>query len=313
MAAEYNGARPGGGPGPGPGSAPEPRPGSEGLLARLRAGPPIVLDGATGTELERMGHFSGLPLWSTHALLEAPEAVAEVHRRYREAGAEVVTANTFRTQRRSLARAGLGRRDRELTARAVELARAAGAAWVAGSAPPLEDCFQPDLVPDEPDLADEHLRHAHNLAEAGVDLVLCETLNTIREARAACRAARATGLPFWASFVSWQPGRLLSGEDLAAALRTAVDQGASAVLVNCLPPSALAACWPALVAADAPFGVYPNMGEPVDATGDARREDCTPGEFAALARGWLEAGASIVGGCCGTTPDHIRALARQIG
>ena len=85
---------------------------------------PLILDGATGTELERAGLATGLPLWSTHALLEAPEAIAEIHARYLLAGAELITANTFRTQRRTLARAGLGHQDRSLTRRAVELVKA---------------------------------------------------------------------------------------------------------------------------------------------------------------------------------------------
>jgi S-methylmethionine-dependent homocysteine/selenocysteine methylase len=298
MGAEYNGAG-----GSGGGS----RPG--GLDERLAGSSALVLDGATGTELERMGHFAGLPLWSTHALLDAPEAVAAVHRRYREAGAEVITANTFRTQRRALARAGLESRDRELCERAVALARSAGAPWVAGSAPPLEDCYRPDRVPDDDSLRDEHGRHALNLAAAGVDLILCETMNTLREARAACVAARATGLPFWASFVSWEATQLLSGESLADALALSLDEGAAAVLVNCLPPSAVERCLPVLAAAGGPFGVYANLGEPVDGTAGHRREDCTPAEFAAHAQTWIDGGAKIVGGCCGTTPEHIRQLA----
>jgi len=116
------------------------------LAERLgRPSRPLLLDGATGTELERAGLRTGLPLWSTHALLEAPSAVREIHERYVEAGAEVITANTFRTQRRTLARAGLAQRDAELTRLAVALAREAvaggkpDAVFVAGSQPPLED------------------------------------------------------------------------------------------------------------------------------------------------------------------------------
>jgi S-methylmethionine-dependent homocysteine/selenocysteine methylase len=295
MAAEYNDGRG--------------RRSREDWAARLARGHPVVLDGATGTELERMGYPTGLPLWSTHALLDAPNAVADIHRRYRAAGAEVITADTFRTQRRTLARAGLEARDFELTELAIGLARAAGAPWVAGSAPTLEDCYRPDLVPGDDDLRREHGRHAANLARAGADLILCETLNTTREARAACRAARATGLPFCASFVSWQDARILSGESLADATRVAIDEGAQAVLVNCLPPSAVAPCLPVLGALPVPFGVYANLGQPDDEVGLSRSEDCTPDDFARHAGAWIDAGARLVGGCCGTTPDHIRAVA----
>ncbi len=93
------------------------------LRSRILSGRPLLLDGATGTELERRGVPSALPLWSAHALLESPQTVAEIHAEYVAAGAEVLTANTFRTQRRTLERAGMGERAEELTALAVSLAR----------------------------------------------------------------------------------------------------------------------------------------------------------------------------------------------
>ena len=122
---------------------------------RFAGAPPVILDGALGTELERRGVETGLPLWSTHALLEAPETVESILREYAQAGAEVLTAGTFRTQARTLARSdvpGLADLAEEITARAVDLARRAASAvdapvWIAGSAPPLEDCYRPDLVP----------------------------------------------------------------------------------------------------------------------------------------------------------------------
>jgi S-methylmethionine-dependent homocysteine/selenocysteine methylase len=180
--------------------------GAEALRERLRAGPSLLLDGALGTELERRGVAATLPLWSTHALLRDPALVAEVHADYVAAGAEILTANTFRTQRRVLARDGIGGRARELTALAVGLARRAaearpGRVFVVGSAPPLEDCYEPERVPDAAALADEHALHAAHLAAAGVDGILIETMNTIREAVAATLAARAHGLPCLVSFV----------------------------------------------------------------------------------------------------------------
>ncbi|MBW2418909.1 MAG: homocysteine S-methyltransferase family protein [Deltaproteobacteria bacterium] len=296
------------------------------LARRLREGPALLLDGAMGTELEARGVESGLPLWSTHALLHAPGVVEEIHAKYAAAGAEILTANTFRTQRRALeagarksgdpALSGLGARAGELCELAVALARRAAAsgpdrALVAGSAPPLEDCYRVDLVPEANALEREHDEHARNLARAGVDLILVETMNCTREAVAAARAARATGLPFLVSFVSWEEARLLSGEALAPAIDAVLEHGAMAVLVNCLPPSAVEACIPALQRAEpTPFGVYTNLGMP-DAAG-GRSELCSPAELAQHARRWLASGARIVGGCCGTRPDHIRAMARVI-
>jgi S-methylmethionine-dependent homocysteine/selenocysteine methylase len=289
------------------------------LRRRLADGPPVVLDGATGTELERRGLYTGLPLWSTHALIEAPDVVEAIHRDYVRAGADILTANTFRTQRRVLARSShgaalAGDRDRALTVRAVELARTAAddagrRVLVAGSAPTLEDCYRPDLVPDVTSLRAEHARHAENLATAKVDLILIETMNTIREAVAAAEAARATETPLMVSFVSWHDALLLSGEPLQAAVRALAPYEPLAVLVNCLPPSAVPRCIPVLRDGALPFGVYANLGAPDEESGFVRVEDCSPDDFGRLAREWVEAGARLVGGCCGTTPRHIRAIA----
>jgi S-methylmethionine-dependent homocysteine/selenocysteine methylase len=288
-----------------------------GLEARLREGTVVLLDGATGTELERRGIPTALPLWSASALLGHTDVLERIHADYAAAGAEVITANTFRTQRRTLARGGLAERAAELTRTAVRLARAGAHAggsrvFVVGSAPPLEDCYRPDLVPGAGDLAREHALHARNLADAGVDAILVEAMNSEREAVAATRAARAEGLAALASFICWNGATLLSGEPLESAARAVRDAGACAVLVNCLPPSNVPACLPALSRAGLPFGAYANLGKPDDASGFERSEDCPPEEFAGHAARWVAAGARIVGGCCGTTPAHIRAIAERL-
>ncbi len=285
-------------------------------LERIAAGPVLLLDGATGTELERRGVRASLPLWSAHALVHDPESVRRVHSDYVAAGADLLTANTFRTQRRTLARDGLGERAAELTARAVSLARIAGGdrAAVLGSAPPLEDCFSPERVPDTDALAREHAEHARNLATAGADGVLVETMNTVREAAAAARAARDVGLPVLVSFTCWEGAHLLSREPLAEAIEAVRGANPAAVLTNCLPPANVGACLGVLAASRLPFGVYPNLGAPVDFPDDAaavaHTDEHTPAELALRARDWIAAGARIVGGCCGTTPDHVAALAR---
>lgn len=281
----------------------------ESLARRLARRGPLILDGATGTELERRGVHCGLPLWSTHALLEAPSDVAEVHQAYREAGCDILTANTFRTQRRTLESGGLGARASQLTTLAVELARNAGADFVAGSAPPLEDCYRPDLVPDESDLEREHREHAENLALAGVDLILIETMNCIREAVVAARAAADTGLPYFVSFVSWTPGTLLSGERLVDGLNALRPLAPLALLVNCLPPSAVPPAMSVLEGSGLPFGVYANLGHPLPDGSFEATDSTSPSAFAAHAASWATAGACIIGGCCGTTPEHMAAAA----
>lgn len=287
------------------------------LRERLASGPPLLLDGALGTEIERHGGDARLPLWSARALLEDPELVARIHREYVAAGAEILVANTFRTQARSLAHAGCADRARELCALAVRLARdaaerATGPCWVAGSAPPLADCYRPDLVPGEDALRREHAAHAENLVAAGVDLVFVETMNTLGEARAALAAARDAGAAALVSFVCGADARLLSGEPLAEVLAGVAPLGPLAVGVNCLPPRAAAACLPVLARSGLAFVVYANLGAPTPDGGFLRSDELVPEAFADEACRWLDAGACALGGCCGTTPAHLAAVAKRL-
>jgi S-methylmethionine-dependent homocysteine/selenocysteine methylase len=268
-----------------------------------------------GTELQRRGADTRLPLWSARALVEAPGLVREIHREEVAAGAELLTSNTFRTHRRTLAKGGLAERSRELTALAVRLARDAGAAAgrdviVAGSLAPLEDCYRPDLVPEDTALEREHREQAESLAEAGVDLLLLETHNTIRELAAAARAAQATGLPIIASMVTNGEGRLLSGEAIEDAVRALEPFGPDALSINCVPAARLSADLARLAAAapDLPLGAYGNLGLPADDFGWSFNEELSPEAYADHARGWVDLGARLVGGCCGTTPAHTAAL-----
>ena len=138
---------------------------------------------------------------------------------------------------------------------------------------------------------------------------MIETTNTVREGVAALRAA--SGLPCLVSFACGSSARLLSGESLRDAIRAVAPLEPLAVLVNCLPPSAVAACLPVLREGGLPFGVYANLGEPAG-DGSRRSEDMLPERFADTAEHWMRAGARLVGGCCGTTPEHIAALAARL-
>lgn len=285
------------------------------LQDRLQEQRCLLLDGALGTELTQRGFPLDSKLWSASALLSAPELVREIHTDYIHAGAEVITANTFRTHRRNLEKADLGHRASELTRLAVELAQDAARSathpvWVAGSQAPLEDCYRPQDVPDDKTLHREHAEMAANLADAGADLILIETQNTIREALAATRAASETGLPFLVSFVCGREGRLLSGETLTEAAKAVLRFQPLAVLVNCLPPSAIPGALMELQSAvgDFPIGVYANIGE-LNPQGEWIHSPVEkPENYAQAARNWKELGAKLIGGCCGTTPEHIRRL-----
>jgi S-methylmethionine-dependent homocysteine/selenocysteine methylase len=286
---------------------------------RLASGPPLLLDAAMGTELQRRDADTTLPLWSARPLLRDPELVWTIHGDEVGAGADILTANTFRTHARSLAKAGLAERSAELTARAIQLAHQAAAApgrevFVAGSLSPLEDCYRPELVPDDAALAKEHGAQARFLAESGVDLILAETHNTIREAVAALSAAKAAGVPAILSMVTDGKGRLLSGEAIEDAARALLPLRPDALGINCVPAARLAGDLERLAAA-APgvhLAAYGNLGLPADDKGWAFTEELSPEAYAEHARRWLDLGARIVGGCCGTRPEHTRELRRLL-
>jgi methionine synthase I (cobalamin-dependent) len=268
-----------------------------------------------GTELQRRGADTRLPLWSARALVDAPDVVREIHREEVEAGAEILTANTFRTHRRTLAKAGLAQRSAELSTRAIRLAREAAGSlgrsvFVAGSIAPLEDCYRPDLVPDDAALEREHGEQAESLAAAGADLLLLETHNTIRELVAAARAAKATGLPFVASMVTDGHGRLLSGETIDDAVRALAPLEPDAIGINCVPARKLAGDLVKLAAAapGVPLAAYGNLGLPADDRGWAFTEELSPEEYAEIPKDWLAYGVRLVGGCCGTTPAYTAAV-----
>src|SRR4051794_35418683 len=249
----------------------------------------IVLDGATGTELGRRGVDTRTELFSAAALLDASglECLRAVHRDYVRAGAQVVTANTFRTNPR---KAGL--RFEEMTLAAVAAAKASGA-LVAGSMAPVADCYLPELRPP-PDVAlREHRQLADVLARAGCELLLVETVAAADEGLAAVRAACATGLPVWVSAMAMPDGRMRSGDDLRSFFRAAADEGARAALINCVPCSGVDLGLEAALASGLPFGGYAHMGEVDAASGWPSTPVLTPGEYAQRAARWLERGALI--------------------
>ena len=243
----------------------------------------------------------------------------QIHAENLAAGADVLTANTFRTTPRAFAAAGAEEPEQEAEAAtllAVRLARQAIAAsgrraFVAGSIAPLEDCYRPDLVPEDAALEREHRGQAARLARAGCDLLLVETMNTIREAGVATRAAVASGRPVWTSLVVGPGGRLLSGEPVAEAAQGAVDAGAVALLVNCSSPDDTDAALELLGGLPVPLGAYANAGSPAAAGGAVIRDVIDPDEYARRSERWVAAGVRILGSCCGTDARHVAALARR--
>lgn len=298
---------------------------------RLDAGRTLLMDGGVGSELVRRG-----VRWRDHGMRTDCAAVRALHLEYILAGAHVIRTNTFQINRRIYQnvfrdvahRRHIGAPDLEqriptLIPRAVDLARAARDqagrtdVAIAGVMSPLEHCFRPDLAPvDDQQAQAEHAEIARLLAHAGVDLLLLESMNTLGEVRLATAAARPTGLPVWVSFVTGADGNLLSGESLTDASRTVRADGAQAVLVNCAPPADVGLALARLDGSDGPIGGYAHIGrfDPPSWKFEffprfTDSEAWSPARYASEAGRWRELGATILGGCCGTSPAHVRALA----
>ena len=288
------------------------------MMMRIPSEGVLILDGATGTELERRGVDTGLPLWSAGAILDAPEVLLDIHSEYLRAGSGAIIANTFRTHQRSLAKSGLGSQAESITAEAVRIAcRARDSvnpdALVFGSVAPLEDCYSPELTPDMETCQREHGQIIGHLLDAGVDLVLIETMCSSREAIAAAKAAEVSGSGQWGiSFClsgEGRPGVLLDGTPIC----DLVDhlQGAAFIGINCVSASVLdshVGHVRGLFHDSMPIAAYGNVGHVHEEKGWVNTDVILPRRYADLAMEWIDAGACIVGGCCGTTPETIRAI-----
>lgn len=291
--------------------------------------PFTVLDGGMGRELKRIGAPFRQPEWSALALIEAPQCVLAVHRAYLAAGAEVITTNSYALVPFHIGEDRFAAEGRALADLAGKLAREAAAphpgARVAASLPPLFGSYRPDLFDAEE--ADRLIAPLVSGLSPHADLWLAETLSATEEARVVARALRGDARDLWLSFtlededtLAQSTPRLRSGETVQSAARLAVELDARALLFNCSQPEVMEAAIRAAAAeldgTGIAIGVYANAfpPQPKDATANetvlSLREDLDPAGYVRWARVWQEAGARIIGGCCGIGPEHIAALGR---
>ena len=306
------------------------------LRSRLDRGDTLLLDGAMGAELVRRG-----VRWRKHGLETDAPAVEALHAEFLGAGADILRTNTFQLNprlylhvfrdlehMRQIGAPGLEHLVPKLQKTAVSLAKSArqkagaeGKVAIAGVISPVEHCYRPDLSPPYETALREHQPVAEVFAAEKVDFLLAESMNTIHEAKAALAAGRAAKLPVWVSFVLGPEGELLSREPLKEALAEMEKGGAEAVLVSNAPPGDVtraAARMKGLT--KLPFGAIAHIGRfsPPSWKFDfhpqfIETEGTPPAQYQTEAKKWREAGARIVGGCCGTTPAHTRSLREMLG
>jgi 5-methyltetrahydrofolate--homocysteine methyltransferase len=288
----------------------------KGLARRLEEGEILIADGAMGTLLmaEGLKPGSAPEEWN----ISHPREIAEVHRAYIDAGSQIILTNTFGGSRIKLARAGLDARAAELNRAGALLAReaAAGRAFVAGDIGPCGEMMEPlgSLTYDS--AVDAFAGQAQALAESGVDLLWVETMMDLEEARAAVAGAkRATDLPVFCSLSFGPAGRTIMGIGAAQALGSLRPLGLAAFGANCgegldVMDAVLDQLLP--LAPGIPWIAKPNAGLPRMVEGKAVY-DVGPEDFSRRIEALVKRGARIVGGCCGSNPEFVAAIARALG
>jgi len=285
-----------------------------------------LLDGSIGQELVKRAGKAPTPLWSTTVMIDQPEILRDVHAEYFNVGASVATTNTYPVLHDRLVRAGLQDQIETLWAQAVKSARSArdahGSGRIAGSIGPLVASYRPDICPS-PAEAEELYRDVVAALAPHVDVLLIETMSSVDQADGALRAAMKSGLPVWlaVSVEDFDGSKLRSGENLADLAPVLNRHDTDAILINCSRPEAVSTAVDIAAQFSRPFGAYANGFTKISQgflqeapTVDAlqERSDLSPAAYADFAMGWIDQGATIVGGCCEVGPNHIAELAARI-
>jgi homocysteine S-methyltransferase len=279
---------------------------------------PVLADGAMGTVLYSRGIF--INRCYDELNLSDPGLILAVHEEYLQAGAEILETNTFGANRFRLSRHGLAGKTAEINAAGVKLARQAvehlkdkqaGEAWVAGSVGPLGVRLEPLGKTGLDEARAAFSEQIAALAAAGADMLILETMPALNEAHEALNAARETApdLPVLVMVTVDDESNCLDGSSPAQAAALLTEWGAGAIGVNCStgPATVLTAIEAMRAATTLPLAAMPNAGMPRAVEG-RNIYLCSPEYMASFARKAIAAGAQFVGGCCGTTPNHIRAM-----
>jgi homocysteine S-methyltransferase len=304
-----------------------------GLPALLAAGP-AALDGGLASELEARGHDLTGTLWSARLLRDDPAAVRDVHRTYFAAGAAVGISASYQASRSGFARHGLDEQEADrLLSLSVELVRAARDEAAAGGAThsmlvaasvgpygaTLHDGseYRGRYGVAHPDLVDFHVERLRVLLDAGPDLLAIETVPDVDEARAIVEALDrvSCAVPAWLSFSCADAATTCAGQPIEDAVTLVVEAGLAAVGANCTAPEHVGGLIARMRAAEPtlPIVVYPNAGRVWDGEASVWIGDGTDLLPDAAVRDWFDAGAALVGGCCGLGPAAVSAIAAVAG
>lgn len=289
------------------------------VATKLSGGQCVILDGGMGTEIKRRGIASGSSELSVAAMVDSPDAIKDIHKDFIRAGAQVIITNTYICNTGKLARIGWDESGmvtiNEMAVKAALEARDAfpdNEVVIAGSLGPLSQSYNPNAVYPYEKCLTHYREQAKVLAEAGVDVILVETCTKIHEAVAGVTAAIDLGMPAWAGFVVDEKGRVKSGENILDAQAAVKEAGASILFLNCSQVPEITAGFKALNGREQmPLGAYA-QGAVYEGRGWDFQQSMSPVQYLEHAREWAQLGARAIGGCCGTTPDHIESLSAAL-
>lgn len=270
---------------------------------------PLLLDGSMGSYLQSRHDIPENPLWSSLYNFTRPDIVRNLHREYMEAGADIITTNTFRTNPAVLAHSSIGISVERAVSESVLLAKEAASSTsilIAGSNPPAEDCYQIPRTISKTELANNHYRHINALIDAGVHFILHETQSHFDEIAIICEYCHNNKIPYVISLFITDSMTILSGENISDVLTYISFYNPLAVSFNCIKPDLFHLLAEKIQLPDQ-WGVYLNCG-----SGNYTDSNITcgidPKAYAVIIKNYLSFNPVFAGGCCGTTPDHIKEL-----
>lgn len=276
-------------------------------IARINS-KPLILDGAIGSYLQQKGFEIDDNLWTTNINRTNPDEVFQIHQEYIEAGADIITSNSFRTNPASLSKSGTGSAAKYVK-EAVELAKQAAIGkkvLIAGSNPPAEDCYQNERTINYNKLEMNHRNHIDLLVDNSIDFVLNETQSHFDEIKIICDHCDRNDIPYVVSLYVLDNLKILSGEGLESILSFLKDHKVMAIGFNCISPSLFLKIIGSVQIPEK-WGFYLNCGSgrPQDKVINC---DVNPEEYLQFVKSSIVYHPAFVGSCCGSNPSHTQKI-----
>ena len=274
-----------------------------------------------GTELMRRGIELPLPLWSAMANIDQGKHVTEIHEDYIESGSNVITTNTFRTTPRTFIKAGyseldslkLSKQSFKMALKAARDARNDKNILIAGSVAPLEDCYVPSKFPGSVIAKKEYRFITDMVSNSCVDIMLFETMGSYDEIEVALQVSKDVEMEKWLSIIIKDKNRLLDDTKIEKVIGLATKYDVDMLLINCTSAKIINNTLPSFLNIwKGKWGTYPNAGESMPTKEGIFTSILSDNEFSEYIRNYINLGASLVGSCCGSTPDTVRKISNII-